>query len=232
MEGKKEFGEGAFFSIGNHIYALLMTNLYFIICNILFLFFFIGLKPSFSNLLIYFLALIPSGPAISALFYSVGKLLRKKEISPSKDFFKGYKRNFKDTMKFWLPLLLVSYILLVDLQYFISKSGMAYLLLSIVFAAGIILLFACSLYLFMVNVDFKFRTRDLWKLSAYYLFIRAKITFGNIGIIIVALFICYISSFLLLLLLVSLVCFLFAMNSRPVLEDIQSNFVRSEPMDH
>src|SRR4051794_22180445 len=109
MNQKNILGEGLFFKITNLIYALLMTNFYFVLTNIIGLFFFLTLEPTFSNVTIYFLALIPTGPAISALIYSIGKLIREKELSPSKDYFHGYKINFKDTMKFWLPLLLVVY---------------------------------------------------------------------------------------------------------------------------
>ncbi|MDQ1003290.1 putative membrane protein YesL [Neobacillus niacini] len=228
MNQKNAFGEGILFSVTNHIYALFMTNIYFVISNIICLFFFMTLEPTFSNISIYFLALIPTGPAITALFYSIGKLIREKELSPLHDFIHGYRINFKDTMKYWLPLLLVLYILIVDLQYFNSTPSIINSVLSIVFLIGIILTIVISMSAFLIIAGFKFRYRDLWKLSVYYSFIKVKITFGNISIVIITLFLISVTSKFLLLFIASLICYAFLLNSKGLLEDIQLKFCDSQ----
>lgn len=224
MEKKKEFGEGILHVITNYIYWLLMINLYFLFCNSLFLILFIMLQPDLSNLIIYFLALIPAGPAISALFYCLRKVAYEKECSPLKDFLRGYRFNAKDTMKFWLPLLLIFFILVVDLQYFYFKSTAAYGVLSILFLIGMALLLTCSLYAFMINVGFHFRTRDLFRLSVYYLVKNPKVTLKNVSIAVIALFVGLLTMNLLVLFGASLVCYLFMVNSKRVMEDIELNF--------
>ncbi|WP_251549787.1 YesL family protein [Neobacillus muris] len=228
MKQTNMFGEGKFFGIANLIYGLLMTNIYFVFSNILFLFFFMALQPSISNLTIYFLALIPTGPAISALFYSLGKLIREKELSPLRDFFYGYKINFKDTLKFWLPFLAVLFILLVDLHYFNSKGSILYLILSVVFLVAIIVLLVLTLNAFLINAGFVFRTKDLWKLSVYYSFKKRKVTFGNIGIVIITLFLSAVTTDFLVVLAASLIGYVFLVNSKDLLEDIQQNFCKPE----
>lgn len=225
---KRQFGEGLLFSLTNHIYWLIMTNIYFILCNVLFLFFFMTLQPTFSNITIYFLALIPTGPSISALFYSIGKIIREKDLSPLRDFFHGYKINFKDTMKFWLPLLLVLYILFVDLQYFNSNPTTINNILSVVFSIAIIVMIILVMYAFLINAGFTFRLKDIWKLSVYYSFMKVKITFGNIGIVIILLFLSYLVSDFLIVFVASLVCYLFMLNSKEVVEDIKINFCKSQ----
>jgi uncharacterized membrane protein YesL len=224
----RQFGEGLLFSLTSHIYWLIMTNIYFILCNGLFLFFFMTLEPSFSNITIYFLALIPTGPSISALFFSIGKLIREKDLSPLRDFFHGYKINFKDTMKFWLPLLLVLYILFVDLQYFNSNSTTINDILSVLFSIAIILMIVLVMYAFLINAGFTFRLKDIWKLSVYYSFTKLKITFGNIGIVIILLFLSSIVSDFLIVFAASLVCYLFMLNSKEVIEHIKINFTDSQ----
>jgi uncharacterized membrane protein YesL len=225
---KRQFGEGLLFSLTNHIYWLIMTNIYFILCNVLFLFFFMTLEPTFSNITIYFLALIPTGPSVSALFYSIGKLIREKDLSPLRDFFHGYKINFKDTMKFWLPLLLVLYILFVDLQYFNSNPTTINNILSVVFSIAIIVMTILVMYAFLINAGFTFRLKDIWKLSVYYSFMKVKITFGNIGIVIILLCLSYLVSDFLIVFVASLVCYLFMLNSKEVVEDIKINFCKSQ----
>lgn len=56
-EDGKAFGQGILSVITNHIYWLAMLNFYFIVCNLLFLAIFLFLVPSFSNMVLYFLAL-------------------------------------------------------------------------------------------------------------------------------------------------------------------------------
>jgi len=223
---KREFGEGALFSLTNHIYGLLMTNIYFIISNAIFLFFFMTLEPTFSNITLYFLALILTGPSISALFYSIGKLIREKELSPLKDFYHGYKVNFKDTMRFWLPLLLVLYILFVDLQYFNSNLSTLNHILSVVFYIGIIATMILMMNAFLINAGFNFRLKDICKLSVYYSFKKVKVTFGNIGIVIITLFLTTITSNFFIVFTASIVCYVFLLNSRDLLEDIKLNFCK------
>ncbi|MCM3694176.1 YesL family protein [Neobacillus niacini] len=224
---KRQFGEGLLFSLTSHIYWLIMTNIYFILCNVLFLFFFMTLEPSFSNITIYFLALIPTGPSISALFYSIGKLIREKDLSPLRDFFHGYKINFIDTMKFWLPLLVVLYILFVDLQYFNSNATTINNILSVLFSIAMILMIIFVMYVFLINAGFTFRLKDIWKLSVYYSFMKLKITFGNIGIIIILLFLSSLISDFLIVFTASLVCYLFMLNSKDVVDDIKIKFIES-----
>ncbi|TWD98858.1 uncharacterized protein DUF624 [Neobacillus bataviensis] len=223
---KREFGEGTLFSVTNYIYWLLMTNIYFVLCNVIFLFFFMTLEPTFSNITIYFIALILTGPSVSALFYSMGKLIREKELSPLRDFFHGYKINFKDTMRFWLPLLLVLYILFVDLQYFNSNPSVLNHILSVVFFIGIIVTLIFMMYAFLINAGFNFRLKDIWKLSIYYSFKKVKVTFGNISIVIITLFLTTITSNFFILFTASVVCYVFLLNSREVLEDLKLNFCK------
>jgi len=223
---KREFGEGALFSLTNHIYGLLMTNIYFIISNAIFLFFFMTLEPTFSNITLYFLTLILTGPSISALFYSIGKLIREKELSPLRDFYHGYKVNFKDTMRFWLPLLFVLYILFVDLQYFNSNVTTLSHVLSVVFLIGIIATMILMMNAFLINAGFNFRLKDICKLSVYYSFKKVKVTFGNIGIVIITLFLTTITSNFFIVFTASIVCYVFLLNSRDLLEDIKLNFCK------
>ncbi|MEH7180088.1 DUF624 domain-containing protein [Neobacillus vireti] len=228
MNPKNAFGEGTLFDVTNHIYALFMTNVYFVLSNIICLFFFLALEPTFSNITIYFLSLIPTGPAITALFYSIGKLIREKELSPLHDFIHGYKINFKDTMKFWLPLLLVLYILIVDVHYFNSNLSMINNVLSVVFLIGIVLIMILSVNAFLIIAGYKFRLKDIWKLSVYYSFKKVKITFGNISIIIISLFLLSVTSKFLILFIASLICYSFLLNSKGLLEDVKQNFVDSQ----
>ncbi|MDC3416902.1 YesL family protein [Aquibacillus salsiterrae] len=228
MDNGKQFGEGILSVISNNIYWLALINVYFVACNILFLFFFLTLIPSFSNTVIYFLALIPTGPAVAALFYTLGKLIREKEVSPTKDFFYGYRLNFRDSLKVWLPMLLVIFILVVDIQYFNVEPTTRNQVLAGIFLVVLILLATILNYVFLISANFKFRVRDIYRLSMYYSFTRIKITTGNIGIIVMTLFFMFIISDFMILFVASVVGYFLVLNSRAILEDIKENFVKQE----
>src|SRR5699024_9261700 len=122
VENKKEFGQGAFSTFTNHVYWRMLINFDFVSSNIIFLFFYFTLEPVISNLIIYFLPSIPTVPSIAALYYSITHIIHEKDLSPTKDFFYGYKVNFKDALKLWLPLLAVIFVLIIDIQYFNAEQ--------------------------------------------------------------------------------------------------------------
>lgn len=229
MEGKNQFGEGVLFAFTNYVYAFLLTNIYFILANSVFIFFFMTLEPSFSNILLYFLALIPTGPAISALFYSMEKLVRKKELSPTHDFFYGYKKNIKDILSIWLPILLVYFILFVDLQYLRQTPTEVNQILSIVIFVLIIVWTMLILNAIAISSRYKFRMRDNWKLSIYYSFLKVKNTVGNMLILFILAFITTVTTDFLILFVSSIVVYFFALNTKEMLSDIGMNFLKTSP---
>jgi|SRR5690625_1539574 len=226
MGNKREFGEGALTTFTNYVYWLMVLNFYFILTNIVFLFFFLALEPSFSNIILYFLALVPTGPSISALYYSTAKLVKEKEISPTKDFFYGYKINFKDTLKLWLPALLALFIIIVDLQYFYAKATTFNQVLTGIFFVALIIIIILLLYVFPINAQFKFRIRDIYRLSVYYVFKTIKVTTGNIAILFLTAFLMYVTSDFIILFIASLVCYILTLNNQAAMEDVKLNFVK------
>ena len=228
LSQQREFGQGILFTFTNYVYWLLLTNVYFIFANVIFIFFFMTLKPTFSNIIIYFLALIPSGPAITALCYSMDKLVRTKELSPTRDFFYGYKTNIKATFSSWLIILVVFFILLIDLQYFRNSTTEMGQILSIVIFILSIMWTIISLNAMLINSRFKFRTRDMFKLAVYYSFRKFKSTIGGILILFILGFLTMVTTDFLVIFVSSIVGYLMMLNSKEILTDIQENFVQKE----
>lgn len=227
MEEKNQFGQGILFTFTNYVYALLLTNIYFVLANSVFIFFFMTLVPSFSNILLYFIALIPTGPAIAALYYSMEKLVRTKELSPTHDFFYGYKKNIKDIFSIWLPILLIYFILFVDLQYLRQTPSETNQILSIVIFVLILVWTMLILNALAISSRFKFRMRDTWKLSAYYSFMKVKNTVGNMLILFILAFVTTITTDFLFIFFSSFVVFLLALNTKEMLLNIESHFLQT-----
>ena len=64
------------FTFSNYVYWIVFTNIYFIAINALFIFFFMTLTKSFSNIGLYALALIPSVPAGESIVLNVYVVLK------------------------------------------------------------------------------------------------------------------------------------------------------------
>lgn len=115
-----------------YLYAFLMTNIYFLIGNIFIIFTFFSVPASFSSILLYYIALIPMGPSLIALFYTMGKLHREKTIQPTKDFFQSYRKNFFIAIRYWLIQLTLIIVLAVDIVYLMSKGYVLWTVISVV----------------------------------------------------------------------------------------------------
>ncbi|WP_257535663.1 YesL family protein [Mesobacillus foraminis] len=225
---RKEFAQGILFTFSNYIYWLLMTNLLFVLANAVFIGFFMTLKPDFSNISLYLLALIPSGPAISALFYSMDKLLKTKELSPVSDFIHGYKSSIKTTLAVWISILAAYFILMVDLQYFQQSASSTNQALSIIISLLIVVLSVLSITIMAINSLYKFRIIDLLKLSVYYSFHKFKNSIGNVLILFIVGFASMMTTDFLIIFISSIVAFFIMLNTREILNDIELNFLRVE----
>lgn len=229
MEAKKEFGQGILFTFTNYVYWLLVTNIYFVLANVIFIFFFMTLEPTFSNIILYFFALIPTGPAISALFYSMEKLVRTKELSPTADFFYGYKSNMKGTLSTWLFILVVFFVLVVDLQFLQNSISETSQVLSIILFIFTVIWAMLSLNILAINAKFKFRMRDILKLSIYYSFIKFKNSIGNLLILFIVGFLTTITIDFFIIFTSSIVAFFMMLNTKEVIKDIELNFLKTSP---
>src|SRR5690625_1192760 len=124
------------YTMVRYLYYFFLTNFYFIVCNLLFFIVFYLADIVFENILLFYVTLIPMGPTITAVLSSMGKLVREKDLNPTKDFFIAYKTNFITTMKYWLIQLTVIFILLIDILQKATDTS----LFSIIY---LILLIAC-----------------------------------------------------------------------------------------
>jgi uncharacterized membrane protein YesL len=196
MARKREFGEGPIFTITNYIFWFTGGTIYFAICNILLLLTIIAVITSpvptatdnmdFSYLTMLLISAIPSGPAITALLSAMGKVVREKDVNLTKDFFRAYKQNFKQSLLVWVMELAAIGILLIDL-FFFNRQSYGRLLVPLIYVIGIIII-AMGLYAFPLISRFKMKTKDVIRLSFYYTIVKFKITFLNVAAIIIGLF--------------------------------------------
>ena len=222
MSNRKDFFDKPLFTIPNYIYILLLGGFYFFICNPLLIFFYIitFINANNFNFSFLFLSLIPLGPSLTALYSSMNKLYREKNINISSYFFSSYKNNFKDSMKLWLVQLSLLVLFTVDFTYFYAwKSKLG---IHIVFALLILYLIIVGLYAFPITSRFEMKVKDIIILSFYYTFKKFPLTILKaIVIILVFKFTVNIPP-LLLLFLPSAICLLFSHYDEPMLKEIEA----------
>lgn len=119
--------------------------------------------------------LVTIGPAISALYYASVKSIRRDRSYPIKEFFKAFKRDFKQSFIVGLILVLAAAIIYVDIRFvvdFIKNdfTAMRYVYLII----GLVISFI-SVYIFPLISRFSLKISGLFRLS-FYLAIRHLLT--------------------------------------------------------
>lgn len=119
--------------------------------------------------------LVTIGPAVSALYYASVKSIRRDRSYPIKEFFKAFKRDFKQSFVVGLILVLAAAIIYVDIRFvvdFIKNdfTAMRYVYLII----GLVISFI-SVYIFPLISRFSLKISGLFRLS-FYLAIRHLLT--------------------------------------------------------
>jgi len=212
--------EKPLFVIVNNFYTFFIINLFFMVSNILFLYITFFTSISIEALGLILLSLIPMGPALGAVFYTMGKLQREKEISPLADYIKGYKQNFKISLAFWIPQLLLLFILFNN-YYYTTRTGnfSVFILLNVCL---IMFVLALNLYAFPILVRFEVTLKNLWIISCLYFFKHWKLTFLNMTTLLSIAIIFFQFPFITLLFFASILPYLIMLNLRKVLEEMES----------
>ena len=128
--------------------------------------------------LVFIIVCIPIvtiGPAISALYYASVKSIRRDRSYTIKEFFKAFKRDFKQSFIVGLILVLAAVIIYVDIRFVVDYikndfTAMRYVYLVI----GLVISFI-SVYIFPLISRFSLKISGLFRLS-FYLAIRHLLT--------------------------------------------------------
>jgi len=194
-----------------------MGNIYFALVNIplIFLLFFSSAPRSIEPSLVevYFYCL-PIGPAFTALLGVMGKFVREKDLSITKDFFRMYKRNFKQSILVWAIELAVLIVLYVDMKSIASS-------LRILFIILFLLTVLMGVYIFPLISRFYLKTKDAVILSFICLFKHFKVTVLLIISLIASLIVLNSIPGVSMLFIVSIVCYSIMYFEKDILEDFE-----------
>lgn len=182
-----------------------------------------------SNLPLYLLLLIPVGPALSAALFAWRVFTTDRDLRPARHFLRGYRVNFGDALKVWAPALLVLTVLGVNVLN-AEAAGMSPIFVGISGVLGVLVLLWTMNAIAVVSM-FSFRWRDVVRVSAYYLFIKPLVNLGIVSLLVLAGGIVYFWSDWVLVLLGSVFAYWLFQNARPMLVDLQAQFIAEPESD-
>lgn len=119
---------------------------------------------------IYIICCIPIitiGPATTALYYTIVKVIRKNRGYIMREFFKSFKENFKVATISWIIILLFGAILSFNIQLTEQMKGTMGAVLIYTYRFAIIIIFSTTIYLFPVLSRFKVGVWQLFRTSFY-----------------------------------------------------------------
>lgn len=221
MENRRGFFNAKVFMACNYVWWFLLANIYFAVMNLPMIvnIFVLGNTEMSGVNVFLFICLIPLGPAFSAMFTVMGKLVREKEVNVTKEFFKGYKRNFWESLFFWILQLVLLSVVYIDILY-LNTTGLPTIFKYLIIAAAFII-GSIGLYGFPIISRFYLRISDVIKLALKYTFKRLDVTMLN-WLTIVAIFLILIRvNNIMLLFAVSVACYLIMYYEIKILDKIE-----------
>lgn len=182
--GRPEFGDGPLSRVTNAIYWYLVIGLLMILTTLPGTLPLLLLDRSAGNAPLVAMCLVPLGPAFSAGLYGLRDRVRAEGLTPARSFFRGYRQNWADVLRLWVAVLVAGAVLGVTLGNF-GATGVPQ------WYAGVLLGISLMLVLWSVNAlviasFFNFRTRDVARLSMYYLFRLPLVTLGTLSLLVLA----------------------------------------------
>ncbi|WP_160692194.1 DUF624 domain-containing protein [Clostridium sp. C2-6-12] len=222
---KKEFYDKPLYSISNYVIAFVLSSAYTTICNTLLILFaiFTAISPDIFSVFLCFIALIPLGPSLGALYSTTGKIIREKDIYFSSYFWNTYKTNFLSNIKLWMTELILITILFIDFQYFyLNSPGNG---IYMIFIALIVISIIVGFYAFAINSRFELKLKDLIVLSLYYTIKKFPVTILKVAVIILSYYVLRYVSIVLLSFIPTVICIIFYFYDKAIFAELENKFL-------
>ncbi|MDQ0665500.1 putative membrane protein YesL [Arthrobacter ulcerisalmonis] len=225
VQKKAEYGAGPLFRAAGAVAGVLMGSVLLMLANAL-LFLALLAAPLAGSWLVV-VALVPVGPALVAAMYAFNRLLAGHATGVYRDFVRGYRMNFAQAIRVWLPYVIILAVIGVNLAGLPAALGPGNPVEAALRAALLVLALlvaTAALHALLLLSRFSFRTRDLYRLSLYSFGARKRVSLGNAGILFVTATLLLMTTAYLLPVIAGAVVYLACLNSRPLLRLVEEKF--------
>jgi len=221
-----EVGTGILSRISAWVYWVLVVEGLLVLTGAPALVLLLLLDPSVGNVPVAALCLVPLGPALAGAVFAWRDFLdaqpADRDLQPARHFWRGYRLNWRDVLRWWVPMLVVLAVLGVNISAGGAvRGGSAFATASLVLAAALLVWAGNAIVLSSL---FAFRTRDVARLAVYYLGARPVAGLGVLALLVVAGGLAVLASDWLVVLLGSLLMLLLVRNAQPVIADAKERF--------
>lgn len=174
-----------------------------------------------SNIPLIALAFVPFGPSVAAALFAWRVFARDRDLSPARHFWRGYRLDVLDVLRWWVPTLAVLAIVAFNLVH-LGAAGLPSAL-GIALGAVALLLVIWSGHALVLSALFSFRTRDVARLGAYFIAAKPKVTLGFVSVLVLCAAAAFVTDWLLVLLAAPLT-YLYARTAAPVVAAAEAQF--------
>ena len=182
------------------------------------------LEAGAGNALLQGVALIPVAPALSALLYGWRHSTFEDDLRPARYYWAGYRRNLADVLRWWLPVVAVLMVLMINAGGLSTvATGGRLVLLSVSTLAVVALVLLVSAHALVITSLFSVRARDLPRLMPRCLAMPGP-TIGALALIVCGLGLAALVSDWLVILLAAPAMIALHHLARPLIIDIEENF--------
>lgn len=214
MIKKQTFENNIYMRIFNWVYIFLSISLLFSFFNLPFVFCVLLLAVDPRNAVWFGLSLVTLGPASIGAIATINEFFEEKNILPVKAYFGYVKQYFLKGIAYWLSVLMVSFVLIIDIKFFmmhmiIGRFILPLFVLLIVLAIG---LYLNAIYMQVKNPNHGIA--DVYRAAIYYLAHRWYISTINAMIFIAILILMLLKPQFGMVITPSLGIFLIYLNSR------------------
>ena len=182
-----------------------------------------------SNLWLAALLALPMGPALAAGIFAWRRFIAERDLSPARHFWRGYRLNALDVLRWWTPTVAALAVIGFSLAY-LDSAGVpsGYGIVLVVVAAGLLMWAVLALSL---SSHLSLRTRDLARLSTYYLAAKPLVTLGVLSLLVLCVGIVLFTSDWVLVVVSGLLAFAVVTTTEPVVRDATARFTAPRPDD-
>lgn len=221
-----EIGRGVLSRLTAAVYRYIVLGAFLAAAGLPTLLFWTLLSPEPANAVLFVLALLPVAPALSAALYAQRAWSAEPDLNPARPLWRGLRLNLRDTLSWWVPVLVAATVLAVNVLFADAVPGGAMvrpvcfvLLVALVVWAG---------HLLTVSSFFSFRVRDVFRVAAVEFFFSWKSSLGILSLLVVATAVVVAGSEALLLILGWAFAALLWLIVRPVVADVTERFTRRD----
>ncbi len=210
------------FEVFNYIFCFFILNILFWGMNIPLIIFFVlvGINGPLTYFPLFLFCLIPTMPAFTIILYCMNKLYKNKNVEVVKDFIKGFKLNFKQSLIIWIMELIIVFLIYSNIRFFtIATSN--FLILNCMFIGMLILISIITPYIFLIISRFSMTNLEVIRLSFILAFTRPILTITNLLLIIFFLIVFEINPALTVLFLSTALAFSQIFINRALLKELE-----------